>query len=83
MLITGGEPKEEAINFAEEQPCPIIFIGSRSLRAMDRFIIGSFSQYVTTHARCPVMLVKKATVTRESNLDSKEPWANPNYSHLV
>jgi nucleotide-binding universal stress UspA family protein len=36
-----------------------IFVGSRGLGAIKRFLLGSFSNYIVTHASQNVMVVKE------------------------
>jgi nucleotide-binding universal stress UspA family protein len=40
-------------------PQGLIVMGGRGLTAIDRFMLGSVSTHVTTHARCSVLVVKQ------------------------
>lgn len=53
-----GSPKREIINYAKENNIDLIVLGSTGLDAIDRFIIGSTTQYIVNHASCNVMVVK-------------------------
>jgi nucleotide-binding universal stress UspA family protein len=41
------------------RPGALVVVGSRGLDAMDRFMLGSVSTYVTLHAPCSVLIVKE------------------------
>ena len=53
-----GSPKREIINYANENNIDLVVIGSTGLDAIDRFIIGSTTQYIVNHASCNVMVIK-------------------------
>ncbi|MCT0501452.1 universal stress protein [Lactococcus cremoris] len=53
-----GSPKREIINYSKENNIDLIVLGSTGLDAIDRFIIGSTTQYIVNHAFCNVMVVK-------------------------
>ncbi|WP_396426112.1 universal stress protein [Lactococcus cremoris] len=53
-----GSPKREIINYSKENNIYLIVLGSTGLDAIDRFIIGSTTQYIVNHASCNVMVVK-------------------------
>ena len=53
-----GSPKREIINYSKENNIDLIVLGSTGLDAIDRFIIGSTTQYIVNHASCDVMVVK-------------------------
>lgn len=53
-----GLPKKEIIDFALEHQIDLIVIGSNGKNLLDRFLLGSTSTYVVSHAPCNVMVVK-------------------------
>ena len=53
-----GSPKREIVNFAKENNIDLVVLGSTGLDAIDRFILGSTTQYIVSHAPCNVMVVK-------------------------
>ncbi len=53
-----GSPKREIINYSKENNIDLIVLGSTGLDAIDRFIIGTTTQYIVNHASCNVMVVK-------------------------
>jgi nucleotide-binding universal stress UspA family protein len=58
FVLTLGDPKDAVLALATEHNVNIIFIGPRGLGVLDRLLIGSFSNYILSHAECPVLLVK-------------------------
>ena len=58
QLRLTGSPKREIINYANENNIDLVVIGSTGLDAIDRFIIGSTTQYIVNHASCNVMVIK-------------------------
>eukprot|EP00300_Choanocystis_sp_HF-7_P004546 c13525_g1_i2.p1 GENE.c13525_g1_i2~~c13525_g1_i2.p1 ORF type:complete len:149 (+),score=24.80 c13525_g1_i2:171-617(+) len=58
FVLAEGRPKEQSITFAIEKKVDTIFVGTRGLGAIQRFFLGSFSNYIVHHAPCDVLLVK-------------------------
>eukprot|EP00300_Choanocystis_sp_HF-7_P002642 c119_g1_i2.p2 GENE.c119_g1_i2~~c119_g1_i2.p2 ORF type:complete len:169 (+),score=28.53 c119_g1_i2:59-508(+) len=58
FVLAEGHPKEQCVEFAAEKGVNTIFVGTRGLGAIQRFFLGSFSNYILHHAGCDVMLVK-------------------------
>lgn len=57
-----GDPAGLILTVAENHDPDLIVMGSRGLNAARRFLVGSTSTKVTTHAHCPVLVVHpKAT----------------------
>jgi len=52
-----GNPGLSIIETANEKGCDLIVMGSRGLGAVKSFLIGSVSNYVLHHAKCPVMII--------------------------
>ncbi|MFO7835778.1 MAG: universal stress protein [Candidatus Thorarchaeota archaeon] len=57
-LLDHGDPASRIIEIADEKDADIIIMGSRGLSGIKRFFVGSISDKVTNHAKCPVMLVR-------------------------
>jgi nucleotide-binding universal stress UspA family protein len=55
--VAEGDPAEMILTFAEELDADLIVLGSRGLSATQRFLVGSVSTRVATHARCAVLVV--------------------------
>jgi len=56
-----GLPKSEILKKAESLDVDLIVVGSQGQGAFSRFLLGSVSQYIATHAKCSVLIVKKNT----------------------
>ena len=56
-IILRGEPGPVIVNLAAEQHADMIVLGSRGLKAIRSFLMGSVSNYVVHHAHCPVMVI--------------------------
>jgi nucleotide-binding universal stress UspA family protein len=52
-----GDPAEEILTFAANHDIELIIVGSRGLNAAQRFLVGSVSTRVSTHAQCAVLVV--------------------------
>jgi nucleotide-binding universal stress UspA family protein len=52
-------PADAIVAYAEKHGIDLIVIGNKGAGAVERFLIGSVSSKVVTHAPCSVMVVKK------------------------
>lgn len=57
-----GDPAQVILSMAQNQSVDLIIMGSRGLGAIQEHVIGSVSHRVTTHAPCPVLLIKAPVV---------------------
>ncbi|WP_026690662.1 universal stress protein [Alteribacter aurantiacus] len=59
-LVTDyGSPKVKiAKDLATKYEIDLIVTGATGLNAVERFLIGSVSEYITRHARCDVLVVR-------------------------
>ena len=53
-----GVVVEEIVTLADELEVDLIIVGRRGLRGIRRTLVGSISESVFRHARCPVMVVR-------------------------
>ncbi len=53
-----GSTVDEILNLAETLDIELIVIGSRGFNPMKRLVLGSVSEGVVHHARCPVLVVR-------------------------
>ncbi|KAF1077246.1 universal stress protein [Methanogenium sp. MK-MG] len=58
LKVAIGDPAAEIIEMAEKEKADLIVIGSRGLGTLKGVFMGSVSQKVTHHAKCPVLIVK-------------------------
>jgi nucleotide-binding universal stress UspA family protein len=59
-----GDPRIVILREAREWEADCIFLGSRGLDAVERFVLGSVSSSVATHAPCTVEIVRKGPGSR-------------------
>ena len=55
----GGNPGEAIVKIAEDENATMIVMGTRGLGVIRRTILGSVSDYVVHHAKCPVLICHK------------------------
>lgn len=64
LILTGktlvGHAEEIIIETAKDWGADLIVLGSHGYRAIERFLLGSVSQAVASHAPCSVEIVRKA-----------------------
>jgi nucleotide-binding universal stress UspA family protein len=56
--VREGDVRAEIIDAAAEWRADLIVIGSHGRKGMDRFLLGSVSEFVARHARCSVEIVR-------------------------
>jgi nucleotide-binding universal stress UspA family protein len=57
-FVTEGEPKVMLVNEARSWNADTIFLGARGLGLVERFLLGSVSATVVSHAPCTVEIVR-------------------------
>jgi nucleotide-binding universal stress UspA family protein len=53
-----GYPATAILDYADQNACDLIVMGSRGLGAIREFMLGSVSHNVVQHAKIPVLVVK-------------------------
>jgi len=56
-----GDPANEIVATAAGYDTDLIVVGARGLGGMARLLLGSVSEKVLRHARCPVLIVKESS----------------------
>ena len=54
-----GNPADEIVATADDHDTDLVVVGARGLGGMARLLLGSVSERVLRHARCPVLIVKE------------------------
>lgn len=58
QIIAKGDPANTIQEAAEKEQIDLVVMGSRGLGAVKGFLLGSVSNYVLHHVKCPVMLIQ-------------------------
>jgi len=58
VTLLHGLPAKTIIDFAEENNCELIIIGSRGLGGISEIVLGSVSHNVVQHSKIPVLIIK-------------------------
>ena len=58
FLLWTGEPGRSIVAAAEAEGVDLIVLGTRGLDRAGRWLLGSVSDHVVYHARCPVMVAR-------------------------
>lgn len=56
--VAPGSPRVVILDEAEDWGADLIIVGSHGYRAWERFLLGSVSQAVVSHAKCSVEVVR-------------------------
>jgi nucleotide-binding universal stress UspA family protein len=56
--LVHGIPADEVVRKAEAEGYDLIVVGSRGRTGIEAFLLGSVSDKITHHAKCPVLVVK-------------------------
>ncbi|HTC85164.1 MAG TPA: universal stress protein [Candidatus Acidoferrum sp.] len=58
FLVWEGEPGDGILGAADAERADLIIVGTRGRSGVSRSILGSISDHVIRHARCPVLVVR-------------------------
>ena len=73
-LMHAGDPGEVICWMAESMECDMIVMGTHGHRGLLHVLMGSVTEYVMRHARCPLLTVR---FTPEKEAPLKEPMQLP------
>jgi nucleotide-binding universal stress UspA family protein len=57
-LLESGSVVQAIVEFAENEKCDLIVVGTRGMTGFKRLILGSVSSGIISHAHCPVLVVR-------------------------
>ena len=57
-ILEKGPARTVIVSKVDSEECDLVVVGSRGLGNVTSLIIGSVSNYVLHHAKCPVLLIK-------------------------
>lgn len=63
--IFSGSPREVILDEAERWGADLIVLGSHGYKGWQRFLLGSVSHSVATHAHCSVEIIRQRPVTKK------------------
>ncbi len=58
LVVEFGRAYNEIVDFAAENECDLIVMGTQGLSGLEKFFLGSTTAKVVRHAPCPVLTVK-------------------------
>ena len=66
FLVWTGDPGESIVEAADAEKADIVLVGAHTRGPITRWLMGSVSEHVSRHARCPVLIVRAVTEARRS-----------------
>lgn len=60
FLLWEGDPGQSIVDAASSEEVDLVIVGSHRRGAVGRLLLGSVSQHVASHARCPVLVARAA-----------------------
>ena len=70
--ILPGPPQSVILDEAEDWRADLIVVGSHGYHAWKRFLLGSVSHSVVSHAKCSVEVVRCRSAIEQAKLEQKE-----------
>ncbi len=63
-VVKEGVVIDEILSYLEKHPTNLLVVGSRGLSTAKRILLGSVSNALVAHARCPVLVVRGRVTPR-------------------
>lgn len=60
-VVGVGDVREDIIDLASDWGAELIVVGSHGQRGIQRFLLGSVSEFVARHAKCSVEIIRTLT----------------------
>jgi nucleotide-binding universal stress UspA family protein len=57
-ILIYGQAAKSILDYANNQKCDLIVMGSRGLGGLEEFVLGSVSHNVAQHSKVPVLIIK-------------------------
>ncbi|MCA9162458.1 MAG: universal stress protein [Pirellulaceae bacterium] len=57
--LVAGDPADAIVRLAEEEQVEMIVLGSHGRTGLSRLLMGSVTESIVRHAKCPVLTVKQ------------------------
>ena len=70
--VMPGSPRVVILDEAEDWDADLIVVGSHGYRAWERFLLGSVSQSVVSHAKCSVEVVRCRRAQENAQTEAKK-----------
>lgn len=58
IILEKGHAGSVIVSTIVSEECDLVVVGSRGLSSFSNFLIGSVSNYVIHHSKCPVLIIK-------------------------
>jgi nucleotide-binding universal stress UspA family protein len=58
-VLLEGNAVDEIVSYVEKEPTDLLVVGSRGLSAAKRLLLGSISDALVHHVKCPVLIVRE------------------------
>jgi len=69
-LVTARDPREALCDLATEEKADYIVMGSRGPHPIKEMFLGSVTSYVSSHAPCPVIVIRETSAQRRERVDA-------------
>lgn len=64
--LVEGDPAEELLRWANRHQVDLLVVGRRGLSRWEYWVLGSISEHVIRHARCPVLVAEPVAMAKDT-----------------